>query len=101
MTNGRTTSTTVATSAGASPAPASIRMLYIAGAGHSGSTLLSNILGQLHDAFSAGELYYRTMPLCLNVEWQWAIPIVQRALTTVLTWPLLHRYHYPLRVTPA
>lgn len=40
---------------GASP---TIQLIYIAGAGRSGSTLLSNILGQLPGAVSVGELYY-------------------------------------------
>ncbi len=58
MTNGRTTSTPAATLAGGAPANALIHVLYIAGAGRSGSTLLSNILGQLHGVVSVGELYY-------------------------------------------
>jgi hypothetical protein len=33
-----------------------IRILYIAGAGRSGSTLLANILGQVEGFFTAGEL---------------------------------------------
>ncbi len=34
------------------------QIIYIAGAGRSGSTLLSNILGQIPGAVSVGELYY-------------------------------------------
>lgn len=33
------------------------RVLYIAGAGRSGSTLIANILGQVKGSFSAGEVY--------------------------------------------
>lgn len=39
-------------------APASIKVVYIAGAGRSGSTILANILGQIDGFFSAGELYH-------------------------------------------
>jgi hypothetical protein len=35
-----------------------LKIIYIAGAGRSGSTLLSNILGQLPGAVTVGELYY-------------------------------------------
>ena len=35
-----------------------VHVIYITGAGRSGSTLLSNILGQLPGAVSVGELYY-------------------------------------------
>lgn len=35
-----------------------LKVIYIAGAGRSGSTLLSNILGQLPGAVTVGELYY-------------------------------------------
>jgi hypothetical protein len=43
---------------------ARIKVLYIAGAGRSGSTVLGNLLGQLDGFFSCGELYniYRTPP---------------------------------------
>ena len=33
-----------------------LRVLYIAGLGRSGSTIISNLLGQLENVFSAGEL---------------------------------------------
>ncbi len=41
-----------------------IKVLYIAGAGRSGSTVLCNLLGQVDGFFSCGELYnlYRTPP---------------------------------------
>jgi hypothetical protein len=41
-----------------------IKVLYIAGAGRSGSTVLCNLLGQIDGFFSCGELYnlYRTPP---------------------------------------
>jgi hypothetical protein len=41
-----------------------IKVLYIAGANRSGSTILGNLLGQLDGFFSCGELYniYRTPP---------------------------------------
>lgn len=45
--------------------------------------------------------FQRTMQLRLDTEWQQAMPAVPRALTTALTWPLLRRYHYPLRGEPA
>jgi len=46
-------------SAGGSPTGASpVRVLYIAGTGRSGSTLVDRILGQLDGFFSAGELRY-------------------------------------------
>jgi hypothetical protein len=35
-----------------------IKVLYIAGWQRSGSTILANLLGQIHGFFSAGELYY-------------------------------------------
>lgn len=35
-----------------------LKIIYIAGAGRSGSTLLSNVLGQLPGVVSIGELYY-------------------------------------------
>lgn len=35
-----------------------LKVIYIAGAGRSGSTLLSNILGQMPGVVSVGELYY-------------------------------------------
>ncbi len=35
-----------------------VKVLYILGAGRSGSTLLSNILGQLDGFQSVGELFY-------------------------------------------
>ena len=37
---------------------ASVEVLYIAGCGRSGSTLLDNILGQLEGCFSGGELWH-------------------------------------------
>jgi hypothetical protein len=36
----------------------SVKVLYIAGSGRSGSTLLDNILGQVDGFFSAGEIHY-------------------------------------------
>lgn len=36
----------------------SLKILYIAGFGRSGSTLLNNILGQVQGVFAAGEIYY-------------------------------------------
>ncbi len=41
-----------------------VKVLYIAGAGRSGSTILGNLLGQVEGFFSCGELYnlYRTPP---------------------------------------
>src|SRR5512135_2632453 len=35
-----------------------VKVIYIAGAGRSGSTILANILGQVQGFFSAGELYH-------------------------------------------
>lgn len=40
------------------PAEAPIRVLYLAGSGRSGSTLLTNILGQVDGVFAAGELRF-------------------------------------------
>lgn len=44
--------------------PSPLKVLYIAGAGRSGSTVLCNLLGQIDGFFSCGELYnlYRTPP---------------------------------------
>jgi hypothetical protein len=42
----------------AAAAPGPVKVLYVAGAGRSGSTLLDAILGQLDGFFSAGELRY-------------------------------------------
>src|ERR1700704_6679072 len=39
-------------------APGRVRVLYIAGTGRSGSTLLANILGQVDGIFNAGEVRY-------------------------------------------
>ena len=39
-------------------APGAVRVLYLAGSGRSGSTLLTTILGQLAGFFAAGELRY-------------------------------------------
>lgn len=41
-----------------SPAAAPVRVLYFAGSGRSGSTVINNILGQVDGAFAAGELRY-------------------------------------------
>lgn len=49
-------------------APA-VRVLYVAGAGRSGSTVISNILGQVPGCFAAGELRYL---------WQRGIELDQR-----------------------
>lgn len=38
--------------------PAPIRVLYVAGCGRSGSTLIDNILGQIDGCFSCGELWH-------------------------------------------
>jgi hypothetical protein len=35
-----------------------VRVLYFAGSGRSGTTVINNILGQLGGAFAAGELRY-------------------------------------------
>ena len=40
------------------PAPPRIRVLYFAGSGRSGTTVITNILGQVDGAFAAGELRY-------------------------------------------
>ncbi len=40
------------------PTPTRVRVLYLAGSGRSGSTVVSNILGQLPRTFAAGELRY-------------------------------------------
>ena len=40
------------------PEPPPVRVLYFAGSGRSGTTVVSNILGQLPGAFAAGELRY-------------------------------------------
>jgi len=45
--------------------------------------------------------FQRSMRLRLDTEWQRAMPLAPRALTTTLTWPLLRRYHYPLKGEPA
>jgi hypothetical protein len=42
----------------AGPAPDTVRVLYIAGWGRSGSTILGNILGQVEGHFFGGELRY-------------------------------------------
>ncbi|MFV2019064.1 sulfotransferase family protein [Micromonospora sp. LOL_023] len=44
--------------AAAQPSPAPVRVLYLAGSGRSGSTLITTILGQLDGCFAAGELRY-------------------------------------------
>lgn len=51
---------TAAAAVTSSPAPAhaSVKVLYIAGTGRSGSTILDNVLGQLPGFFSVGELRY-------------------------------------------
>lgn len=38
--------------------------------------------------------FERSMPLRLDTEWQRDMPAGRRALTTLLTWPLLWRYQY-------
>lgn len=43
---------------GGQPSPAPVRVLYLAGSGRSGSTLITTILGQLDGCFAAGELRY-------------------------------------------
>src|SRR5919112_111664 len=48
----------VSTPHGEQVGPAALHVLYIAGDGRSGSTLLARILGQADGAFSAGEVRY-------------------------------------------
>ena len=42
--------------------PSSVKILKIVGAGRSGSTIISNIIGQIPGAFAVGELQYLWMP---------------------------------------
>ncbi len=64
------------------------------------SDVIDNGTVTMHQAHTIGGnpiRFQRSMRLRLDTEWQRAMPAAPRALTTALTWPLLRRYHYPLK----
>ena|SRR5438874_13839335 len=88
-----------------------VRVLYVSGWVFSGSTLLSNILGEIEGVFAAGEVRHiwrrgllEDRPCGCGAAFSacpfWRavgrrdLPVRERALAVALTWPILLRHGY-------